>query len=149
MDTEAASRQTDIALAGMQASDVLRFEVEEFLAGLSAIYEYRQKQNDILDGVLDNLRKLKKPIPDKIPDDVNKQIEECKKYHKLCSERQEPLKKGLERLYRRKRRLPFVSKEEEERAKTIWDMLNKSIEDVGKQNYLYEIKIKEYKILLK
>ncbi len=149
VDTEAASRQTDIALAGMQASDVLRFEVEEFLSGLSAIYEYRKKQNDILDGVLANLRKLKKPIPDKILDDVNKQIEECWKYHKLCSEGQEPLEKGLGRLLLQERLLTFVSKEEKERAKTLWDMLNKSIEDVAKQKDLCEIKIKEYKNLLK
>lgn len=149
LDTEAASRQTDIALLGMQASDVFRFEVEEFLSGLSAIYEYRQKQNDILDGVLDNLRKLKKPIPVKILDDVNKQIEECKKYHKLCSDRQEPLRKGLERLFRQESLLTFVSKEEKERAKTLWDMVNKSIEDVVKQKDLCEIKIQEYKKFLK
>lgn len=140
LDVETARRQTDITIAGMEASDVLRSEVEEFLATFAVVKKWREEQHEILDQVLDDLRRAEKPIPIKTLDSAKKRFDACEKYDKLCSDNLTPIKKKIDRLDKMEHWVSFGSTEQMAAANSIWDMIQKGIDDLGKARELRDEK---------
>lgn len=143
LDVETARGQTDVAIAGMEASAVLRSEIDKFLAIFAEVNQWRQKQHEILDQVLNDLRKSEKPIPIKTLDSAKEQFDASKKYDKLCNDKLTPIKKRIGRYFRMERWLSFGSVEQRKKADSIWEMVQKGLDDLVRMRRLLDKKVEE------